>query len=197
MKNILNSKDEKITEKAFSRSLLVSILSIFLCLVVLCSMTYAWFTSGISSSSNKIVSGSFDFDVSVTKLTDNTSTASIITPIETDENQGVFTYKLSAGTYTVVLDLNNDCTAKGYGIIKIGSVEKQTDVLVGENTANREGYEQNDVFEFTLVVEEDDTIVEFIKHWGVGANFSITKDRTYSTDDWENASEESTGETDA
>lgn len=185
MKNFFDCKDEKITEKAFSKSLIVSVLSIFLCLVVISSMTYAWFNDGISSDSNTIMSGYFDLDVSVTKLNDNTSTE-VITPIETDEDQGTCMYKLSVGTYTVVLDLDNDSTAKGYCIVKIGSAEKQTEVLVGENTADREGYAQNDAFEFTLVVEDDDTVVEFIQHWGVGANPSIIKDQTYSIGDWGN-----------
>ena len=64
MKNILNSK-EKISEKAFSQSLLISVISILLCIVALCSVTWAWFSTEISSSSSDIKSAYCDVTVSV------------------------------------------------------------------------------------------------------------------------------------
>ena len=184
MKNLFVCKDEKITEKAFSQGLLVSVLSILLCLVALCSMTYAWFTGGTASNSNTLVSGSFDFEVSVNQESDGVASAALILPTATNEEQGTYSYTLAAGTYTVVLDLNNDATAKGYCIVKIGSLEKHTDVIIGENTVNREDYEPNEPFKFTLVVEENDTVVEFKQHWGVSASSSIAKDSEHHADEW-------------
>ena len=184
MKNILNSKEENITDKAFLQGLLVSVLSILLCLIALCSMSYAWFSEETASNSNTLVSGYFDFQVSIHQEVDGVLSAAKIPPADTNDEQGTYSYVLSAGTYTVVLDLKNDSTAKGYCIVKIGSVEKHTGVIIGENTANREDYEPNEPFKFTLVVEENDTVVEFKQHWGVSATSSIVKDSTLTTDDW-------------
>lgn len=184
MKNLFICKDEKITEKAFSQGLLASVLSILLCLIALCSMSYAWFSEETASNSNTLVSGYFDFQVSIHQEVDGVLSAAKIPPADTNDAQGTYSYVLSAGTYTVVLDLNNDSTAKGYCIVKIGSVEKHTGVIIGENTANREDYEPNEPFKFTLVVEENDTVVEFKQHWGVSATSSIVKDSTLTTDDW-------------
>ena len=44
MKNFFDFQDEKITEKAFSKNIIVSIAGILLSIVMLCSTTYAWFT---------------------------------------------------------------------------------------------------------------------------------------------------------
>ena len=92
MKNFFDCKDEKITEKAFSQSLIISVVSILLCLVALCSMTYAWFTTETSSSSNTLTSGSFDLDIIVSKVDDGAATASAI---EAESNtDGKYSYTL-------------------------------------------------------------------------------------------------------
>lgn len=64
MKNTLNSK-EKISEKAFKQSITISIIGILLCMVALCSVTWAWFSTEISSSSSDIKSAYCDVTVSV------------------------------------------------------------------------------------------------------------------------------------
>ena len=184
MKRLFDCKDDKITEKVFSQNLIISVLSILLCIVALCSVTFAWFTGKTESNSNTLVSGAFDIEVSVNQKSDGTASALAITPTEIDDEHGTYYYTLAAGTYDIILDLNNDSTAKGYCIIKIGEVEKQTDVIIGDNTANREDYNINDPFSFTLVIEEDDTVVEFRQHWGISASSSIEKDSTHMAKDW-------------
>lgn len=194
MKKFFDCKDEKITEKTFSQSLIISVLSIFLCLIALCSMTYAWFTSETESSENIITSGSFNIIEARVTLSNETD---IIEPQTEDKEKGAFTYTLSKGTYNVALYLNDASTAKGYCIVKIGGVEKHTEVIVGANTANRDGYEITAPFEFTLVVEEDGTAVEFTQHWGVSATSSLKPGETYSASDWNKISDGSAEETSA
>ena len=55
--SISSDSKEKLTEKAFKQSIILSFLSIFLCIVALCSTTFAWFTDEVSTGNNKIVSG--------------------------------------------------------------------------------------------------------------------------------------------
>ena len=55
----------KLTEKAFKQSITISIIGILLCMVALCSVTWAWFSAEISSSSNDITSAYCDVTVSV------------------------------------------------------------------------------------------------------------------------------------
>ena len=97
MKNFFDCKDEKITEKAFSQSLIISVVSILLCLVALCSMTYAWFTAETTSSSNTLTSGSFDVTIAVSEVEDGvaTTSAGTIDPVSNTE-----------GKYTVTLTLS-------------------------------------------------------------------------------------------
>ena len=182
MKNFFDCKDEKITEKAFSQSLIISVVSILLCLVALCSMTYAWFTSETMSSSNTLTSGYFKLEsISVTK-TDNggTATAEIIAPTQKNLENGTFSYTLDAGTYLIVISPDPESTAKGYCTVKIGGLEKHTDVIIGTNTANKDGFDVNAPLEFSLVVTENDTVVEFSQHWGISASSYISDGMSYT-----------------
>ncbi len=63
-----DTKYEKITKNAFSQSVIISVVSILMCIVVLCSLTYAWFASETSSSSNTLMSGYFDVKITVSKV---------------------------------------------------------------------------------------------------------------------------------
>ena len=67
MKHIFDSKDEKLTEKAFIQSVVISVVGILLCIVALCSATFCWFTGGTENNSNTLVSGSFDVTITVVK----------------------------------------------------------------------------------------------------------------------------------
>ena len=46
--------NEKLSDKAFARLFLTSILGILVCIICLCSTTYAWFTGSVQVDSNKI-----------------------------------------------------------------------------------------------------------------------------------------------
>ena len=96
LKNFFDCKDEKITEKAFSQSLIISVVSILLCIVALSSVTYAWFTGETTSGSNTLMSGSFDVKITVSKLEDGVASANAIEA--ESNNEGKHTYKLLPGT---------------------------------------------------------------------------------------------------
>ena len=59
------SKQDKLTDKAFTQSIAVSVISILLCVVALCSVTWAWFSEGVTSFSNTIKTGNCTVTVSV------------------------------------------------------------------------------------------------------------------------------------
>ena len=61
----IGSKQNKLTEKGFTQSITVSVISILLCIIALCSVTWAWFSTEISSSSSDIKSAYCDVTVSV------------------------------------------------------------------------------------------------------------------------------------
>ncbi len=179
MKNFFDSKDEKITEKAFSQSMIISVVSILLCIVMICSMTYAWFTNETSSNSNTLMSGSFDVTISITKLNDGTATASDVAVTPDPNNIGKYICDLEVGTYTVTLNLTNESTVKGHCIVTVGNdTAKHTAAIVGEKMANDENGEQSDPFTFTITVTQP-TTVTFEPRWGVVVNPDIENGGTY------------------
>ena len=174
MKNFFDCKDEKITEKAFSQSLIISVVSILLCLVALCSMTYAWFTAETTSSSNTLTSGSFDVTIAVSKVENNVATASTGTIDPESNTEGKYTYKLQQpGTYEITLTLTNESTVKGHCAVTInGGEEQHTAAIIGTNTANVENKEITDPFKFKITITKETTVV-LEPRWGVVVNADI------------------------
>lgn len=200
MKHIFDSKDEKLTEKAFIQSVVISVVGILLCIVALCSATFCWFTGGTENNSNTLVSGSFDVTITVTKgnaLGDanggqGTATAQAETgaaggtqaeqiEVTADPAQaGVFVCNLpEAGTYTVTLTLKEGSTVKGHCLVTVGKdAVKHTAAIIGDNTTNREGEENTNPFIFTVTVQEA-TRVSFEPRWGVVVQPDIAQRSAY------------------
>ena len=165
MKNIFSSNDEKLTEKAFSQNLLVSILSILLCVVALCSITYAWFTTNVSSGENVIKSSRFALDIKV--LDENGSPIDVI-----NNNDGTYhcTFE-STGVYTVELKMTDDTTAsKGYCEMTINSTDKKQTEPISKDPST-----DTDPFTFTIEITSKNTVIVFEPKWGISASSDISK----------------------
>ena len=174
-----DNKQENITEKAFTSGIVISFLSIFLCIVALCSATFAWFGESKQSDNNTLVSGSFGLEIKVA-LKNQDASETLIDPVNGTGEVGVDSYQLSAGTYRITLTLADSATVKGYCMIGFGEgVTKRTVAIVGANTANREGYDENSPFTFELTLGED-TAVSFKAVWGVSVHTDIKAGQSYS-----------------
>lgn len=169
LKNKHNYKKEYIEEHKDSQKdnlvplLLPSILSIFICLICLCSATWAWFTTNINIENATIKAANYGVDVEV-KLEE------IVEPVKTLE------YLLNTGTYTVTLTSNGNATT-GYNKIKIDDKELYTEQLY---TNSKDGKKQK--ITFTIVIEdEEEHNVSFIPVWGTysGNNIEIYDGTTY------------------
>ena len=159
MKNFLDYTDEKITEKAFMQSLVVSVVGILICIVSLCSITYAWFSGSVSSGNNVLKSGSFDLEI---KAVDGTSTNVVFT-----KSSGVWSYEFNPGTYTVTLKTTDTSNVKGYCAITKdnGTTHINTEVMSKDTTD-----EYKETIKFTLEVSELTNItIKFSPRWGIPA----------------------------
>ena len=97
-----SKSDEKLTDKAFMRLAITSIAGILICIVCLCSSTYAWFSDSTPSGTNEIKSSQCTLTVSV-----EAENANII-----ESGKQEFTLELVRGdSYTVTLEL-----PEGYGV---------------------------------------------------------------------------------
>ena len=154
-----NKKDEKLTDKAFSRLMITSVLGILICITCLCSATWAWFSADTSSGSNTLSSGKFDLDIS---LTDPNGA-----PVPLFEQEsGVFTCTLEeAVAYTVTLNITGDTTAtKGFCTIKVGGDSYQTASIYTEDTTP---------LVFTLDAAKSGITVTFSPTWGLPASEDV------------------------
>lgn len=153
--NKQNKPTDKLTDKAFSRLMLISVISILVCIVCLCSATWAWFSTDISNASNTLSSGNLGLIVTVTDQNG--------VPIDVSAGaKGASVCNLSAaGEYTVTLKTTDDTTVtNGFCVIKTENNSYQTAAM------NIDGITS---FEFTLIAEADITVT-FCPAWGRPAN---------------------------
>ena len=188
MKRLSDLTHEKISEKAFTQCLAISVLGILLCVVSLCSATYAWFSSSVACSQNTLVAGSFRVEaVEVEKVSEGGES-----PVKVETNETGWVWKLPAGgTYQVTIDLENESTAKGRCVVNIGVTSFNTAPIIGVNTADpdyKAPGKQTDPFTFTIDTTgaTNDVEVTFTPLWGVAANPDIAPGAIcgYSNDEW-------------
>ena len=155
--------EEKISEKMFSKNLLVAALSIFLCIIALCSVTYAWFTTETASGNNTLTSGAFSLEIAV-------AGGGETVPV-TDSVKGSKVCTLAAGTYTVTLTPAEGSTVKGYCTVKLGEAVYTTSPIFPDATAGATS------LSFTVTVAAETTAV-FTPKWGYPANPTLSDGAT-------------------
>ena len=152
-----NKKTEKLTDKAFSRLVLMSVFAILICIVGMCSTTYAWFNDGVPSGEIQIkAADSCLLSVTVSSAEEQTALGQITAEAEVQEME----LDLEANVpYTVTLSLPSD-SASGYCLI----TAENGDVYHSDYIARHDGELQT--VSFTLTVETAQKIT-FTKRWGI------------------------------
>lgn len=143
-------KTDKLTDKAFLRLVVTSILGILFCIVCLCSTTYAWFTASVPSVSNELKTAG-ECTLEVTVSPHNPEGAALV-GIE----NGV---ELDADVEYLVVMLLPPNSASGYCVIEAGGNTYYTDYIVGNS-------DEPQIKAFKLRVEGTQT-VKFTARWGI------------------------------
>ena len=167
-----NKKTDKLTDKAFSRLVITSVIGILVCIACLCSTTFAWFTGATSSSKNTVVSGQFDLARPDVQFVGEDASSSFA--IEATQNEGIWSCELtSAGTYTITLTATDDSTVKGHCVVVIGDGDPiNTDAIIVAEVAERDQIPQSNPFTFTITVDAPTTLT-LQPRWGVVASPDI------------------------
>ena len=173
MNNFFDSQDKKITDKAFSQNIIISVAGILLSIIMLCSSTYAWFTASVLSDTNKVESGHFSIDVTSVVPVVNDVTGDAVTPIS-----GV--YNLNEGTYMITLTPTAASTVKGYCLITINGESYRTEIIVNDQTVTETYPTSNSPFIFYVKVA-DSTTLKVDSRWGIPANADISAGSTIDT----------------
>ena len=167
MKNNVSSKNKKRSRKIISPGMLMPLFSIFVCLVFLCSASYAWFTATEKSGENVITSSFFALNIDVR---DENGFAVAVQDNENGTHSCTFA---EAGTYKVTLRMTDDTTAsKGYCELTINSTQKKQTESISKNP-----YVGKNPFTFTIEVEAN-TVVVFEPKWGISASADIAHNGT-------------------
>lgn len=169
----------KISDKVFMQTIVTSILSIILCIVSLCSMTFAWFHEETTSNENALLSGSFNFEASVVRK-DAAEGEAALAVTEDPHKKGVWVCELPReGVYVVTLILTDDTNVKGHCKVTLGSdTPKRTVPIIGEQTKNRGTAAITAPFIFTVTVTEAQTIT-LEPRWGIAVTSDIEYKASY------------------
>ena len=167
MKNFFDYTDEKITEKVFMQSITVSVIGILLCIVSLCSATFAWFTNNLESGQNTLVAGSFDLEARVVAGDDITSDANCVT-VTREENGALVCTLETAGTYTVKLSMTDEANVKGYCKLTASNGEEYITAPISKNSETG-----INPIQFTITTTEADVKLCFMPQWGIPASYTI------------------------
>ena len=155
-------KVDKLTDKAFFRLIITSVLAIVFCLFCLCSTTWAWFTESQESTSNSIKAANCTLEINISE---KESTAPAVTyKFEEGEKEMMLTEGV---TYFFDLKIP-ETSASGYCIIKLfdGDGDETNDVKLYSQSVSNNG----DPYKRTLtfkVVAESSVRVEIIPCWGI------------------------------
>ena len=143
--------NEKLSDKAFARLVLTSILGILVCIICLCSTTYAWFTGSVQVNNNTLKAADACL-ISVSVYKDGAEGA--LATVNT-ENSATLECE---GTYTVTLTLSKE-SASGYLIITANGQDYYSDYLQRND-------ENDQTLTFTLNVATVQTVT-FTARWGI------------------------------
>ena len=140
---------EKLSDKAFARLTLTSILGILVCIICLSATTYAWFTGSVQVKGGNFKAADACL-LSVSVYKDGAEEAII-------DTQTPITFECE-GTYTVTLTLLKE-SASGYLVLTVDGQEYYSDYLQGNN-------ENDQTLTFTLNVTTAQS-VSFTARWGI------------------------------
>jgi hypothetical protein len=161
------------------QGLVVSIVGILICIVALCSATYAWFSGDVQSNSNNIKAGHFGIEVvSIVRDDDGEVSLAAESTILPDASGS---YVLGEGKYTITLRPMEESTVKGYCVVTVNGIEFSTDVIVSDNTVSESYPTPNSPFVFYIEVAEEATVL-FDSKWGIPAFPTIVNGETLDTD---------------
>lgn len=149
-------KYEKVSDKAFLRIMLSSIFGILICGICLAGLTWAWFTSSISSTANTITAADFSVGVEFKQ------NESVIEPVIENES-----YKLNSGTYTVTVTASGSATT-GYCKVelKLSDNNIKTYRTIQLYPAGGQGKPQS--VDFTVNAQQD-LVLTIIPQWATFA----------------------------
>lgn len=144
--------NEKLSDKAFARLVLTSILGILVCIICLCSTTYAWFTGSVQVNNNTLKAADACL-ISVSVYKDGAEGA-----LATVDTVNAAMLECEEGTYTVTLTLPKE-SASGYLIITANGQDYYSDYLQRND-------ENDQTLTFTLNVATVQTVT-FTARWGI------------------------------
>lgn len=143
-----NTNEKKLTDKAFSHAIISSIIGILICLICICTATWAWFTDSEDFVGGTIKAGECLLEIKVTN-----ELGEEMQDLENGVNL------VANQTYTVTLTLPKNSTS-GYCKIVTDTEDYYSDYILNHDS------DTPMVVTFQVKAESNQQ-VKFVKRWGI------------------------------
>lgn len=153
-------KVDKLTDQAFARLIITSVLAIVFCLFCLCSTTWAWFSESQASASNSIKSANCLLNITV----EREDAENIVVDFEGGEKDVILKQGIQ---HSVKLEIPAD-SASGYCVITIkdGDSDESNDIKIYTQAVSYNGAPYTDTLSFKLISDEN-VEVSITPCWGI------------------------------
>ena len=156
---------DKLTDKVFSRMMLISILGVVISVVSLCSVTWAWFSQDITSTSNTIKAGYYEANAAVSSVTYSVMAVDDSEPVTTRSESFIGADTSETGFYKYTFNANSPYEVRipysgngAHGYCKIYVEGLETPMYANITSVDGE-------FDFTVMLSKTAT-VRFELRWG-------------------------------
>ena len=164
----VNMSDDIITDKAFSRSVVASMLGIVVCLIMLCSSTWAWYVDESASRVNVITTGEFTANIGVYSLVSQGESQD---GTETGEGEFVYANSIDDLIYEYSFDGNAPYDVR----IAVSGKAYCRIYIDGVDTIYANLFSDDGSFDFTMMLSDSAT-VRFELRWGTYSGDSMVVD---------------------
>ena len=159
------AEKEEMRKDGLKPILLPSVLGICVCVICVCGMTWAWFSTSISGGTNTIKAAHYEISVEVRNGSNE------LVSVDDDGD-----YKLAPGNYTVDLTAQGDAST-GYCRIQVGNTEpgQHTEQIYTESSASvSEGRKSS--IAFKVEISGTEAAVSFIPVWGTYSGENVIRE---------------------
>ncbi len=159
-----SEKQDKLTDKTFIRLIVTSILAITVCIVCLCSSTWAWFNTSVSGGGNEIkAAGECLLTISVLQKGANDDPDA---PLKDEYGAEITDYEggvdlLAGESYVVTINLPQGATSSGYCLITAAGTTYNSEYIYRDDVKT-----EAKTISFNLSVSKDQKVA-FTPRWGI------------------------------
>ena len=168
------SDDEKLTEETYLTRTVLSVIAIAVCVIALCSATYAYFSDSIVAPCATATAATYTVTV---------STSAAETPADADHPYEYVCPAAANDRHTFTLSAENSTAETGYCKIKITDKDGNVSSYCTTQIFRTDGGVGRTTSVTLTIVAAEGCRIEILPHWGTSAGYATGTEPIYRDND--------------